>query len=598
MFSKAKIVVFIGVLAASAFAQKEDEAAKERRRLNLALLEQVAADARGLKLPENRALVAAKVGAVMCKTDEKQARKLFDEAAAGLIAAGAEGEAQTRYRQNYQGLIYGQEPRWSVLNLIGRCDASLAMDVMKRTRTPSLEKAVADLGGWEFAGGRYRSKGGMGYGSQNYAANEFQNEQRLIALAIEQDPSRTIALIRESIRHSVSHETLSLLKKLGQKDAESANRLMEEALQKLMQIDLVRNMSATDTLSYFLYEVGHDAAPNENVLRVPESTVRAAIEKLLSFWLNPDVTAFYGNNSSFTTIEKYYPDRAARVKQKFEQRDKQTQTPQQLEYSRLLTGEVPVDEMIGRSEKLPQYMRNDIYFRAAQKLAEAGNFEQAEKLIENYVPEDQADNLMANIVSNRFYNAIGQQKFEEANSLIDRLPDTNQKVYFLVNLANSVYQKDPEKNDKWALSILVQARAIIPDEPQTYEDFAGYFNIAAGGASVDTEGSFRMAEEIVPVLNEFANANATLARLRNSGNFRNGEFQITNGQQAFGVSGLEGVLSTLKEKDFERVVRITNAITRLDARLAYQLQLINENELIVNLPINTRSFNRFEMDGE
>jgi hypothetical protein len=595
-------ILFYLVIAAFALpvlAQKEVDAAKEREGRNIALLAQIANDARGLKLPENRAYVAAKTGAAIWRADQKEARKLFERAVAELIAAGAEGEAQTRNKQYFQGLIYGQEPRWSILFMIANCDASLALEAMARTRTPSLERALAGMSGGAI-GDTGRKSERSGHGNGHYAINEIHNEQRLIGMAADQDPSRAIALVRESLKTGVSYETLTLLKKIFAKDAPAANKLAEEALEKMLgTVVPPENGQYMDTMSYFLRELSREPSPNEAVLRVPEGLIRRMVDKMLDYWLDERVTSLYAYNGSSPVIEKYSPDRAVRLKQKLDKINKQNNGPDSEEYVRLLSGEVPVEEMIARASKLQRHMRNEVFRHAAQKMADGGNLAQAAKLIEDNMTEEEAEQYLSQLESNAAQKSIGAGKFSEANDAIARIPAHNQRINLLLHLANSIYHKDPKNNDKWAVSVLGQARALLPDEPETYEDISAFFNIAAAQAPIDPDSSFRMAEAMIPMLNEFSHANATIAKLRNFGMFRQGEFQITNGQYALGVYGLENVLSTLKEKDFDRAVQITNGFTRPDARLAFQLQLIDTNMTIINLPISTRTFtSQFFIEGE
>lgn len=572
------------------FAQKEVDAAKERESRNIALLTQIANDARGLKLPENRAYVAAKAGAVIWRADQKEAWKLFDRAVTELIAAGAEGEAQTRNRQYFSNLIYGQEPRWSILFMIANCDASLALDAMARTRTPSLERALAGMSGGAIgnAGRRFERSG---HGSGQYAINEIHNEQRLIGMAADQDPARAISLIRESLKNGVSYQTLTLLKKVLTKDAPAANKLAEEAVGRLLGTEIpTENGQHMDTLVYFLRELSREPASNELVLKVPEDLIRRLVDKMLDYWLDEKVTHLYSYNGSFPVIEKYSPDRAARLKQKYDKANKQNQGPHGEEYTRLLSGDVPMEEMIARASKLPRYMRNEVFRHAAHKMADGGNPAQAAKLIEDNMTDEEAEQYLSQLESNVAQKNIGAGKFSEANDAISRIANPTQRINMLLHLANSIYYKDQKNNDKWAISVLGQARALLPDEPETYDDISAYFNIVSAQGQMDPDTSFRMTEAMIPMLDELSHANATIAKLRNYGTFRQGEFQITNGQYALGVYGLENVLSVLKEKDFDRAVQVTNGFTRLDARLAFQLQLIDANMSITNLPINSRSF--------
>lgn len=110
------------------FAQNTDDgasttdsattAAKEKLRQETVLLEQILADAKNLRLPENRAFVYAKVGSVLWQTDEKRARALFHSSINDLITAQTDAETGKGKKEVLNNLIYGQMPRWEILNLI------------------------------------------------------------------------------------------------------------------------------------------------------------------------------------------------------------------------------------------------------------------------------------------------------------------------------------------------------------------------------------------------------------------------------------------------------------------------------------------------
>jgi len=591
MFLRAKAVLFLVVLAVPVFGQQAvDEAAQERQKSTLALLEQIGNDARQLKLPENRAFVAAKVGAAIWKADEKQARKLFNTVAEDLIAAQAEADAQSRNRQYQNGLIYGQEPRWTILITIANCDALLALDIMTRTRPARLARMMADADTAGEAGAMGKRHRLTGSSTAHFAVNELQNEQQLISRAADQDPLRAISLVQESLKKGVTYQTLGMLQKIHTKDPEAAKRLTGDAVRKLLEIDLVRYMNHADTIGYFLGQVSNNGDGSGNDLRISDDLIRQMAEKMIKFWLDPDVKSFYGNGTAFNTIEKLFPDRAARVKQKFDQINDSVQSPHQREYTRVLSENVPIEEMIKSAEKMPEpYMRNEIFRRAAQKMIEAGSIDRAEKLLEDNMGDEDANNYISQTLVNHSYTVMGSGKPEEAYAMISRIPNPEQKISLLVNLATTVYYKDPKANDKWAASVLGEARSFLPDEIETAEDITAFISIANASAAIQQDESFRMAESLVPTLNEISSANAVLAKLRNYGTFRNGEFQLSAGHYAMGISGFENLLNALKEKDFDRAVGIANGLNRPDVRLAYLLQMINSNQ-ISNLPINTRVF--------
>ncbi len=131
----------------SVFAQSNDEAAKEKLRQETALLEQILTDAKNLRLPENRAFIYAKVGNALWQTDEKRARALFQNSIADLIVAQTEAEAEKGKKEYLNNLIYGQSPRWDILNSIAARDAEFALDALIKTRPARITQAISNLTG-------------------------------------------------------------------------------------------------------------------------------------------------------------------------------------------------------------------------------------------------------------------------------------------------------------------------------------------------------------------------------------------------------------------------------------------------------------------
>lgn len=587
MFSTARIVLFLALIFSSfpVFAQKTDDEAEAKQRRNLALLEQILVDARGLRLPENRAYVSAKAGAVLWKTDQKRARQLFESAIADLIAGQTEAEAERQTSsRNFQALKYGQQPRWTILFMIGNYDAAYALEAMARSRTPRLDRAIVDSRLGEYTTAR------------QYATEESQNEHRLITMAADQDPALAIRQVRESLKRGVNYYTLSLLRKISYKNPDAASSLAADAIRKLMDDDFRNNPQSAETLSNFLAEASRETNREEGVLHISADLAREMADKLLRFWLDKDVTSFYGR-SGMPQAEKYFPDRAARVKQKFDSMEQQNQNSQNAEYNRLMSSEIPLAEMISGAAKMNGYMRTEVYRRAADRMAQSGDMAQAETLLTEHLPQDDAESYIAQLSINRSYQMSGEGKFDEALALIERAPDDHQKINLMINLANAIYGRNPKENGKMAESVLARTRALLPDDPETFEDLMGFFYLAVAYAPFDPAESFRIGESLIPLLNEFDGANATITRLRNNGNFRRGEFHITSGQAAMGVPGLENFVNVLKEKDFDRALQFANAFSRPETRIVLRMQMLDESSM-VTLPVIYRGHGFGRRHGE
>ncbi len=292
----------------SIFAQSNDEAAKEKLRQETALLEQILADAKNLRLPENRAFIYAKVGNALWQTDEKRARAFFQNSIADLIAAQTEAEAEKGKKEYLNNLIYGQSPRWDILQTIATRDAEFALDAMLKTRPVKIAQAISNLTG------NYQSQ------SHRYAQNEIHSEQRIIAMVVEQSPQRAVKLLRESLKKEVSYDTVNLLRKIHQKDPETANEIAEAVGQKLLDTKLDEYNQDSSFLQNFLVEFGQvKTQETPAMLKISDRMLRDLADKLVKFVLRPNATSFYTNPSALKVLERFFPASIAQIMQKKDQ---------------------------------------------------------------------------------------------------------------------------------------------------------------------------------------------------------------------------------------------------------------------------------------
>lgn len=563
----------------SVFAQSNDEAVKEKLRQETALLEQILADGKNLRLPENRAFIYAKIGNALWQTNEKRARALFQNSIADLIAAQNEAEAEKGKKEYLNNLIYGQSPRWDILHTIAARDAEFALDAMVKTRPVKIAQAISNLTGDNQSP------------SRQYARSEIQGEQRIIALAVEQNPQRAVKLLRESLKKDVSYDTLNLLKKIHQKDAETANQLAEEVGQKLLDTKFNEDNQDNGFIQYFLGDFGREKPADTTTIKVSDQLLRALAEKISKLALRPNGNSFYIGTDALIVIERYFPASVAQIKQK--QTKSENQNGQYQGYNKLMQGDASPEELLSQVEKYPRSYRNEIYRRAAEKTANSGNIAEAQKIITTNLSEEESESYLSQLNYSLATQAISQGKFNEANQFINQMSDENTRLNTLIYLATSIYQRNPQENQKWAATVLDQARSLISDAPEKTSEINSLINIAAAYALIEPAQAFRLVESLASPLNEFSEASAVVAKFSDyGGNFRQGEYQISAGNNPLGVYSLTSVLQTLKGKDFDRVIRFTNGFSRLDVRLSLMIQLIDWN-----LPIGNSRGNFIISDG-
>jgi hypothetical protein len=553
----------------SVFAQNNEEELKEKLRRETALLEQILTDAKNLRLSENRALVFAKVANALWQTDEKRARALFQNSISDLITAQTEAEAEKGNKEYLNNLIYGQAPRWEILQTIGARDAEFALSALVKTRPTKIAQAISN-----FTGDRQSP-------SQQYARSEIQGEQRLITLAAEQNPQRAVKLLRESLKKDVSYETVNLLRKIFQKDAETANQLAEEVAQKLLDTKFDDDNPDTGFLQHFVSEFGQEKTSETPTLKISDRLLKDVTEKIIKFALRPNgAPSFYSYPSTLKVVEKFFPASVAQLKKK--QAAYENQYGQSEGYNKLMQGEVSSEELLNQADKYPRSQRNEIYRRAAEKTAQSGNVAEAQKIITTNLSEEESERYLSQLNYSLAHQAISQGKFNEANQFINQIAEESVRLNTLIYLATSIYQKDPKENQKWAATVLDEARSLISNAPEKTSEINSLVTVAAAYATIEPTQAFRLLESLTAPLNEFSEASAVIAKFNNHGNFRQGEYQLNAGNNVFGVYNLTNVLQTLKNKDFDRTMRFVNGFSRLDARVSLQIQLVDWN-----LPINS-----------
>jgi hypothetical protein len=393
------------------------------------------------------------------------------------------------------------------------------------------------------------------------------------------------------VKKGVTYETLNLLKKIHAKEPKTAEKLAEELFESFLKVDFSKNQQTSEAVSFFIADFGRTPGENENPLRVSDALFRRLILKMTDDWLGADNRQPYGFWNCSAVIEKLFPERAARIKKKVERLNSQYQTEETREYSQLMTSETPPEEMVARAEKLQTSYRNEIYRAAAQKFAAKGNITEAEKILQTGIGDGQTEYYLAQFYVNLSYQLAGQGKFDEANFYINQIADENQRVGALVYLANTAYGRNPKENQKLAEGFLTQARALMPDQPETQNDLNNVALMANAYAPFDANESFRLLESLVPALNDIIQANFVMMKFRNYGGLRQNEFQILNGGNNLGIYNLEQSLRLLKDRDFERALQFAGGINRAEVRIWLQMQLIDESLTnIISLPVSSGRF--------
>jgi hypothetical protein len=571
------ICLFVLVFSSLAIAQEKEENIKDKQRRREQLIEQILADVQNLKLPENRALVYPKIGGIVWKNDEKLARSLFQNSINELINAQLLAEADKKNITYQHELITGQTTRPQILQIIAANDAELALDYLYKSRPAALSKIIA--------ASTVKTTKISNSNNQSYLANNETNlEQRLMRLAADQKPERALKFLKESLKKGLSDETLSLLKKLHEKDAETGKEVASEVVAKLIGANFnpqnPSNYQNINISTNILNEFIRQKSAAENALKFDESQMRSLAEKLVSFFLQQNNGRVYFNAHAIIPIaEKLTPSSVEALKKL--QRNSRSGFDMGYEYdpeiSKILNSETTAEQLLNEAKKFPLNSRRQFYQTAANKFAQQGNINRATEILRENYDDDAFDDALNGLKWQYSYNLISEGKFEEAERLIDEFPETT-RVGALINLANSIYQKNQKENKSYAVAVLNKARSFVSDKPEDSTEMQNLMQIISAYCTIESSEAFRLFEPLISQINELSDAAAVINGFQRNSNVKQNEFLLTNGNPS-GYFGADfSILSRLSKEDYDRTINIIDSFTRREIRVSLKLQLL-ENAL-------------------
>ncbi len=543
-------------------AQTAEEKLKEFDEQQVALLEQIAKNAEGLRLSENRALVAAKLGEGFWRFDEKRARAYFQEAVNQVIAAQMEAEANKKQAAILYSLLNGISPRQEILTMIAARDAEFALDGFYKSRPAKIAQIL--INPEEFKKPN----------SQQYVQNEIYFEQTLITRVGEQNPQRAIKLIRESLAKGITYEVFGLIDKIKLKDPTLAAQLAGEVADKLIASDFEKTPQDFGTATSFVGQYGKKPEPDEKPLKVDEKKMRDLTAIIVRTILKGGDEYSYEIENLLPIAEKYAPESVAALKQRLAKVLNSPERRESAAYEKLMEGEPSSEKLLAEAEKFSDSYRNQMYYAAAEKAAQGGNVAQAQRIISSKMSQEESENYLTQINYTLISKAITDEKFDEAAMLINEIPAESSRISLFIQLATAIYQKNPAENKKQTLAVLDQARALIPQPAETLEEMSNLMQLAITIAEYEPEQSFNAIEPMTQPINEFVEASITVSKYRNEGTIRDGEVLVNNYGSLMGLYNMNSVLTTLGGKDFKRTMNFVNGFQRMDVRLSLLLQMI------------------------
>lgn len=548
---------------------KESDLEKLKADRRAKIVDAIQVDASELRLPENRAFVSAKVGAAIWKYEPDRAVTLFKAAVANLIAAQSAAEANKAQGQQNYDLLNSQSLRPTVLNAIAATNAELALDSLFRTRPLAVQRALVQ--------GSTTEAKKISNSSANYpylAQQEINMEQRFIKLIAEQQPERTIAILKENIKKHLSGETLAMLKKIWEKEPALGNELANDVVDRLIArpfstgSNLLIDFECINLANALLGEYLRERTSEERAIAFDESRMRSLAAKTLSTYIERGAAIGYVPLQQLEPIAKRFaPALTQQLRKAAENSGGRHGLHVQPDesYAELLKSNPSADTLIAEAKKFPPETRRSMYASAANKLSDAGQYERAVALLSDNFDDDSLENALSSL--NWYYAQllVNRGDFDAAESMMLGFNESN-RISALTGLAMTIYRKDPKENRSRAMAILQRVRSHLPDKPETSTEFTQLFQLVTSMASIDPAEAFRNFEPLIDPINQIVEASAVLQRFQGGGYSREGEQLLAYGSN-FGVYVDPSLLKTLAENDFARTSSLLNSLSRREMRI-------------------------------
>lgn len=552
--------------------KEKAEAQAELEKKALAMLEQTIGDGMTLRVTENRVRVLVGAADLLWPRDEKRARSLFRDALLSVNEAGAKPpRGQERRNRSFLSL---RALRQESLHTIARRDPQLALDLLQATRQAPPPTDVKNPG--------------LDYPAPDY---ELQLEQGLLSQVAASDPKRALQLASESLSKGFSFELLNLLRRLNEKDPETATKFAGEIARRIRSENLLRNPEGLNVAIYLLEMrtqrragllVGHASqrGVSSKPLTLDEQTRRDLVDALVTAALAADPSEGYNRHyylfsslrSLMPEVEKHAADRVPLVRRKTAEFEKALDAPirRWAEYEQLLRQESP-DALLEAAPKVPSEMRQAFYSGAAWAALGAGDSDRARKIINEHFSGGARTQMLETLNHYTLLNSLRAGKIEEARQYVSKIKDDEKRAGALGKLALWAAAKGDRKV---ALQLLEEAQGILGERPRNLEQLEAHLQLARAYALVEPARGFEIVEAMVDRANDMiAAADVLDGFIGGPEIFRDGELVMHAGfqslDQIFELYGRE--LSAMARADFDRAKSAASRFSRVEVRAMARL---------------------------
>jgi hypothetical protein len=549
-------------------AQKEKEAAErlELQKKTLALLNEIASGAWGLKLPENRIYIITNAAELLWSFDEKRARNLYWEALNSInlinVPVPKSGETVSKSDQEkiIQAYLLTSGLRQRILRQIGRRDSQLALDMLRASRQAPPKQLGLDT---------------------SFFPDDRSLEQEIAGEIAMHDPEQALQLARQSLAKGLKFELMNLLQQIQVRDSEKAAVFAGEIITKLESVNVAADLVASIIATYLLETSRKSEGPADlgpRVLGLTDEQRRQLTEMVTDAALSPSVNSnlLMRISEVMPEIDRYFPERRAALDRKLaafnntlskDQRNQNT-------YNDLIRRGM-YEEMIRVAASADPQSREMLYQQAALIAISRGQGDGFREFVGKEVSDaDNRRKVLDYLDGEEVSTAVGRKQLDRLRQLVPKIEGKEERARAMAELAILLKEKG---EDAEAASLLDDAATLVKTNLKDDRQTNALLSLLCAYAIVDPSKAFALAERTVDRANTQISVLMLLDRVVKSGAVKKSEIML---EQA-GIMPLDYLVfrygkgvAALAKADFNRTRGLADRFDRNELRLMAQLMVV------------------------
>lgn len=547
-------------------AEKEAEQRQELDKKTVALLNETASAAWGLKLPENRVFILANAADLFWASDEKRARTLYWDALNSINSIGlvtvAPGETPSKAEREkiLQSYYTVYRLRQKLLRQIARRDSQLALDMLRATPQVRPRQLGPD----------FRFNG------------ELQLEQEIATEIAAQDPAQALQLARQSLSKGLSFELLHLLNRLNQNDSDKAVQFAGEVITKLQSTNV-----ATDSVASILgMQLLWASRSRVNTLstNAPAKVLSLSDEQrrqLVEMLTNAALSASANSNllaqiaDMMPEIDQFVPDRRAAIERKIAAFNETLPRDQREQWAQnaLISNGTP-EEIVRYAAAMDERTRQMLYRQASTIAIARGRTDAFRDFISKEVNESERTKILDFLDAEEIGTYAGRKQLDDLRKLLPKIGHKEERARAMAELALLLKEKG---EDDEAASLLDEAATLIKTDLKDEKQTNALLVLLCAYAVIDPAKAFVLAERTVDRANSQISLLMLLDKVVKSGAVKKSEIILDQG----GILPLEFLVfkygkgvAALAKADFNRTRALADRFDRNELRLLAQLLIV------------------------